>query len=829
MMKKANPCFVPIPASITKKRPLGNWAGSSYMFERDFSKREQWEADCNLGLVVTDEYLVIDVDNKPPAAVSGKKNKYSEKTGMVDFLTLIEQNEPLPETVSVTTPSGGKHYYFKLNGREEEANLKNWTSCMSIEGALIAVDIRKKGGYVMCPPSKKNFARYNWDSADGYKKPMALLPNWILSNIVKTYKDKDNKIHFEKQFFTTSPVENGDVSNEDVDLFKKSKWWQPCFEISAVADRNSLHVITAAAPYQCSLCKRLHSKNSNHPFLVRNKGILRFVCRPGKGNNVVIEQDTSKTWNDIQGSSVKPLIETLDITNRAVSKRLFEELGDKVYPTGKPKMWLAFEQETGIYREEFRDVIMRPFLDQYVKDSKNLSITLSKIVAEKASDSLPESKKANEIWTKRLSAAEDLIYSLSMFRKKNDHLDSLFELVRDSRKEQLFNSKKHLLHFAEGSVYDFRVGQERLAQSGDKSTMSSHQVYLEYNKHPEEKKQMLKEFFNDLMLGRQDLTAFLLRVLSSVLSGETSDQLFYFFSGKGSNGKSTLVKLMRKALGDYGAAIASAQVSKPNLNAQGATPSLMALLFKRAAFLTEMEEKVLHTEFLKMIAGGDTTSGRGLFEAQRDIELWVKIFIAVNDLPSIIDKTHGFWRKVVVIPFDAHFTQTPDPTNPTQKKTKPGYEMKLMECADTLLAWLVDIYNKQYLEVGVQRDAQPELVLNRTKLYQESQNIPLQFYRETVESTDNKKDILRTSQLDQALGNFCKDRSYSKTPQLVKHVYEFMDEQFPPTNATRQLWRDGKNVKAWEGCQLVDQNNLQSVQSEAPSDDVREAVRSRWG
>lgn len=821
-MNKHNPSFVPIPASVSEKRPLGNWSGTQYMLERDFSKREQWEPDCNLGLLVADDYVIIDIDNKPPVK-RAKSTKYSEQTGMHDFAALIECNEALPTTLSVTTPSGGKHYYFKLVGREDEARLKNWTTCMSLNGKLVAVDIRKRGGYAMCPPSRKGPNRYTWDTADGYTVPMATMPHWILKNIIATSISAKAKKHFETQEYTSAPSENSKVSNDDVESFKRTSWWQPCFRVAKTGDQNNLHVITATEAYDCSICQRHHSNNSNHPFLVRNQGVLRFVCRPGRGNNVVIEQDSTKAWDAYEKGSVKQLIDSLDTTNRAVSQRLYEDLGTTVYPTSKPKRWLAFEEQTGIYREEYRDVIMRPFLDEYVKQAQALTAILARIIQEKRRGKADESA---EIWQKKHQCACDLVYSLSMFKKKNDHLDSLFELVRDSRTEELFNTKKHLMHFTNG-VYDFANATARKACCKDVSTMSTNQVLLPYDQHPQTKKNMLRDFFNDIMLGRADLVTYFLRTLSSVLSGDARDQQFYFLSGKGSNGKSTIVKLMRKALGDYGSAIASAQVSKPNLNAQAASPALMALRFKRAAFLTEMEEKVLHTEFLKMVAGGDSTTGRGLWQEQRDIELWVKIFIAVNDLPGIIDKTHGFWRKVVVIPFDAHFTQNPDTADPTQKPTKPGYEMQLLECADTLLAWLIDIYNTEYVKYGVKQDAQPEVVIDRTVAYQESQDIPLLFFRENIHATHASKDIITTRRVDELLAQFCKDKSYYKTPQLVKHVYECMDDKFPPSNARRQVWAGGKNTRAWVGCKAIDQDNIES-DPHPNHESVSETVRSAW-
>ncbi|KAJ3159187.1 hypothetical protein HDU88_000632 [Geranomyces variabilis] len=492
-------------------------------------------------------------------------------------------------------------------------------------------------------------------------------------------------------------------------------------------------------------------------------------------------------------------------------------MGNTIYPKAKTDMWLLYEQETGIFREEFKDVITRPIIDEYVDQVA----ALRKILAD-----LIKTDADNEIWKERDKVASSLSYALSMSRTKKDHLTALFKLVRDSRKEELFNMNKHLLHFENGIVFDMHLGEARKASENDYSTMSTKLQYLEYDLHPQAKKDLLIKFFDDLMLGREDLIQYLLKVLSSLLTGETNDQQFYFFSGKGSNGKSTLVKLLKKMLGHYGAPISSAQVARPNLNAQSATPSLAALLYKRAAFLTEMEEKTLYTEFLKMVAGGDSTSGRFLQSAQRDIELWCKILIATNDLPGIVDKTHGFWRKVVVIPCDAKFTVDPDPAKTNEIKTNPGFEAKLMECADTLAAWLIKIYHTEYLKTGVQRNAQPQIVLDKVREYQESQNIPLQFFNWNIQATKDAADIITTKQIDTAFATFCKDKAYLKTPQLVRHVYEFLDEKLPPSNPRRQVWHNGKNVRAWSGCQLVVEEDMETNEDKSDEDVDVDAVRS---
>ncbi|TPX52113.1 hypothetical protein PhCBS80983_g06522 [Powellomyces hirtus] len=241
---------------------------------------------------------------------------------------------------------------------------------------------------------------------------------------------------------------------------------------------------------------------------------------------------------------------------------------------------------------------------------------------------------------------------------KENILKSLYELIRDNRNDDKFNKKGNLLHCTNG-VYDLTAENFRPAEPRDMSTQSTKLTYMPYSEHPEEKRQLVEGFLLDIMNNDVEMCEFLKRALASSLDGYVIDQLFYMFLGKGANGKSLLIKLLKLVLGEYALSMASAQVTKTSVNAQAASPALIALLHKRASFLTELEEKVLVTEFIKMIAGGDRTTGRGLHKENQEIELTSKVFIALNNLPTVEDKTHGFWQKLVIIPFKASFVDDP--------------------------------------------------------------------------------------------------------------------------------------------------------------------------
>lgn len=799
-MRRDNRVFVPIPADPNRKRPVGLWAGNSYKFEKDFQQREQLLGNtANLGLLVSDAYVVIDVDNKAPA-VRGSKQIYSESTGLQDFITLVNKHGEFPDTMTVTTPSGGKHYYFSVADTDDEKKLKNWSCCMNLDGRLIAVDIRKKGGYVMCPPSMKGTKRYRWESSEEHKATMATLPSWIVTNIMETMTKAP--IHFEKQEFTCEPSLNEDFKDEDLDLFKTSPYWQDCFQAAKSPDVHNRIVFTATGPYDCDICSRRHINNSNHPFLVRHNGVLRFICRSGKGFNAIIDIDWKQKYEDFD-STYKKFVDIGDRTDRAVSELFAAEINGKLVPTASQDIWLIFDPKQNIWRSEHRDVATRPYADKFVKVFKDLER-----ICQEAST--PEQE---HVWKERIDTCKALHYYLSTYTKKKNGMLSLYEKIRDSCLDEKFDKKQNLLVCSNG-VFDLDLNEFRDAIPEDYCTLSTQQPYLPYNEHPKEKRDLVERFFDDMTLGNKDLEHYLKKILASSLHGKVTDQLWYIFVGKGANCKSTVISLMKKALGMYYAPISSAQIASAHTSSQSATPALFALLHKRAAFLTEYEQEVLHTEFIKMLAGGDETSGRDLYKPQMRMPLEAKLFAAVNKLPTVKDKTDGFWRKMVVVPFLAKMVQ--NPTAQHERLLDDTFEQRISQCADTFLAMLIQVYTTSYKAEGVRRNVQPKIVQDATLNYQLDQNVQLSFYQACCK--DDVSEFETITNIGDAFKTYLSRRCIDKTKAHIDDLYTFMDDKFPPTNKGRQMRVCGQNKRGWKGVKLLKETEVEGIHDEDQSD-----------
>jgi len=59
------------------------------------------------------------------------------------------------------------------------------------------------------------------------------------------------------------------------------------------------------------------------------------------------------------------------------------------------------------------------------------------------------------------------------------------------------------------------------------------------------------EFLNTVMDGNQEMIKFLQRCIGYALTGSTKEQCFFILFGKGNNGKSTFLKVVKEIMGDY--------------------------------------------------------------------------------------------------------------------------------------------------------------------------------------------------------------------------------------------------------------------------------------
>ncbi len=161
----------------------------------------------------------------------------------------------------------------------------------------------------------------------------------------------------------------------------------------------------------------------------------------------------------------------------------------------------------------------------------------------------------------------------------------------------------------------------------------------------------------NLTLGRNDLILnieeFLGYALSNMDYGLAPKALI--LDGSGANGKTTLVNAFKMVLGNKN--VSSILVSTINENR-----FVSSTLFKSLLNIAE-EEKISvfkESENFKRLTGGSPMTAEKKGKDAFQFTNRAKLLMTYNNLPTITDRSHGMFRRLLIIPCDQNFTERPD-------------------------------------------------------------------------------------------------------------------------------------------------------------------------
>jgi putative DNA primase/helicase len=219
-----------------------------------------------------------------------------------------------------------------------------------------------------------------------------------------------------------------------------------------------------------------------------------------------------------------------------------------------------------------------------------------------------------------------------------------------------------------------------------------------------------RAFLARVMGDHEELVHYLQRVFGYALTGETGEQCFFVLHGKGANGKSTLLDILLRLLGDY-ARPTESRTLLTRSNSDGVRNDLAALFGLRAVTSSEVPRGAKFDEaMVKQLTGQDKITARFLFQEYFDYVPQFKLFLAVNHKPLIQGADEGIWRRVRLIPFEVVIpVQERDRQLPAKLRTElPG-----------IFAWAVEGC-RRWQEEGL---SAPPAVVNATQSYRTESDV----------------------------------------------------------------------------------------------------------
>ena len=308
---------------------------------------------------------------------------------------------------------------------------------------------------------------------------------------------------------------------------------------------------------------------------------------------------------------------------------------------------------------------------------------------------------------------------------------------------KIIDQNKDIIGFENG-IYDLIKMEFRKGTPSDYVSLSTGYEYKEYTESDSEYRELISLISK--ILPHEETRHFTLKSLASCLDGHVRDENFYIWSGKsatGGNGKTTILDLLLKALGEYACTAPVSLITGKRESANSANSALASIINKRAVIMQEPEaNEMIQAGVMKSLTGGDTISTRELNSSQMEFKPMAKLFMACNRVPVMSDSDGGTIRRLKLTEFISRFVE-----NPSDEPQNGVYEFKIDKDLKSKLEFYKPVfmcvllnYYKIYRSEGI---TPPLSVVKVTKKYENDNNLIKDFVDEYIQESDKSESITK--------------------------------------------------------------------------------------
>lgn len=168
----------------------------------------------------------------------------------------------------------------------------------------------------------------------------------------------------------------------------------------------------------------------------------------------------------------------------------------------------------------------------------------------------------------------------------------------------------------------------------------------------------LDKMLNRVFCGDREVINLFEEMLGAVLLKHSRYQKAFLFCGRGSNGKSTILDLLKTFLGSFNYSTLSLEEVTGRFNR-------ILLEHKYANIGDDIDNVTMRdTGTLKKMITGNSIMVENKGEKGYTAELYATHIYSANEIPRSFDKTDGFYRRWLIIPFNARFSVTDEDYDP---------------------------------------------------------------------------------------------------------------------------------------------------------------------
>jgi putative DNA primase/helicase len=283
-------------------------------------------------------------------------------------------------------------------------------------------------------------------------------------------------------------------------------------------------------------------------------------------------------------------------------------------------------------------------------------------------------------WAKKCESASRIEQMISLARSRLGVPVEIYELDQDP----------WVLNVRNGTI-DLKSGELREHRREDLITIVSPVVYDPHIRDS------TWEGFLDRILPAANLQNFVQRAFGYSITGDCREEVLFFPYGPTQTGKSTLLRAVASALGEYSAVADFGTFLARDKNNTSPRNDIAALAGKRLVISLEVDkDQRLAESTVKQLTGGDPVRARYLYQESFQFIPTFKLWFAANDRPRVRDDDDAIWRRILQIPFDQHI---PDKERDNMLK---DYLQDPELAGPAVIAWLVQgCLNWQVVGLGV--------------------------------------------------------------------------------------------------------------------------------
>ena len=762
--------FKLFPCNIDKSPRVPSWRSTDAHIDVDSADKIASHGGY-IGAWLPKNYIVIDIDRH-----EGKPD------GLPVYQDLCRQLEvPEPNTLTIKTGSGGYHLYFKLPPDTDYKTL-------SQKSIATSLDVRTHLGYVIAAGTNGYTVENNVDPAP--------IPDAFLTLIQTRNKNKAELFEPQKQL----PVEmlKKVLAKVPVSDFTTNDDWQEFITSCIAVSGNSDEVLTAIEDWSrsdpayardTSIRKRLETFEPSGGITV---GTFLHILKKEQISKYLIDKvrayvgaqfNFTEAFTDIFEPPFKvdygAVTEHKELASAyyydkspVAAVELFAQLtkGNILYVVSERSFFYFDEnrwiEQSGVMKIMFSvlaNAMLRFYSDYSKRRDADADDYLNAIISYTASYAV----------LTRYEAAMRQHSLLAVQKVDWDAPELAATLTLDD------------------CVMDFSQGQKIYFRSGKREEYR--RLYIDLTKDelirrktPDAFKAFLKDVFpNDET--RKTATY----ALSTMLSGTGKFRKFQLWNGAGSNGKSTLMEIMKYVIGERAISY-KPEVLLNKTQTQSLTPELAMFRGVLAAFSSETEEsKRISQGAVKALTGDETIVANPKYKDVIEFRTTFQLVLSTNYLPTFSAHDAAFIDRILVLPFYTCFYKTEEQKERAKSKGS-RYFIEAKDPADvveaikeeraSVLYYLASRY--QEIEHSIPESKESEESKNH---YIDDNNDIFRFLKEFCEYSD--KDDYFTPTKD--LVNFYNEEN--NTRYSAKYVVLRLKEVYPQAYTSAKII--GKEIK----------------------------------